>query len=245
MNFSDDGELSEIEMVSTENVCISRLILSAPKTLTLLKSVSVSAQCHAVCYHNGKTYAGCIFGHVDLIDENYQVTASFLKLPGDIRAVTVFNDTIYVLWIFVRMNKFKVNKYNFSGDYIGQWGDTLEKSCGGDNLVIVSGMVITPDTKNKELTVYSLDGGVLKHIPCPLSERSTSLCALGADSVIVSDFSSSQVFRISILTGDTLWTCRCAASPLSVASYGEDFALVWGKTAEKIFVLDAGTGKLW
>ena len=215
--------------------------LSVPKDITLLKSVKVSDWCRSVCSYKGKVYAGCSGGHVDMIDENYEITKSFIYVGIAVNGVRVYNDKLYLLVYTDGEPSFKVSIYNLSGGFIKSWVHKGENSSSLSKLVLISNQVIIPDRTNKRLTIYSLDGDIIKYIPLAISDGSTSICSLGTDSVIVTDWESSKVFRVNISTSELLWTSTAVTNPLSVTCYGEDYLIVG--SSKKLSLLNAGTGE--
>ena len=176
-----------------------------------------------------------------MIDENYQITKSFIKVGEGVSGVRVYNNRLYVLVWTGGKPSFKVSIYNLSGGFIKSWVHKGENCSWLSKLVLISNQVIIPDRTNKRLTIYSLDGDVIKYIPLAISDSVTSICSLGTDSVIVTDWSSSKVFRVNISTSELLWTSTAVANPLSVTCYGEDYLLVG--SSKKLSLLDVSTGE--
>ena len=155
----------------------------------------------------------------------------------------VYNDRLYILGYTDGTPPFIVSIYNLSGQLINSWN--LPDTCDHTNkLALLSDQIIYPDRSNKRLTIYSLDGNIIKHIPLALSNEETTVCTLGTDSVIVTDFVSSKVFRVNISTSEVLWTSESVTSPRGVTSYGEDYVFVWCYKSQHISILNAITGRL-
>ena len=234
----DESRDTEVEIVSDNNLEIK---LSVPKDINLLKSVEVSRWCYSVCSYKGKVYAGCD-GGIDMIDENNKITKSFIKVDNNVNSVKVYNDKLYLLVYTGGKPSFKVSIYNLSGGFIKSWvhkGEDYGRSYSRH--AVVSNQVIIPDRTNKRLTIYSLDGDIIKYIPLAISDSDTSICSLGTDSVIVTDWKSSKVFRVNISTSELLWTSTAVTKPESVTCYGEDYLIVG--SSKKLSLLDAGTGE--
>ena len=234
----DESRDTEVEIVSGDNLEIK---LSVPKDITLLKSVDVSDLCYSVCSYKGKVYAGCRGGHVDMIDENNKITKSFIKVDYTVTGVRVYNDKLYLLVYTGGEPSFKVSIYNLSGGFIKTWVHKGDNCDAVNMFTVFSNQVIIPDRTNKRLTIYSLDGDIIKYIPLAISASTTSICSLGTDSVIVTDYESSKVFRVNISTSELLWTSTAVANPQSVTCYGEDYLLVG--SSEKLSLLDVSTGE--
>ena len=111
-------------------------------------------------------------------------------------------------------------------------------------LIVVDCNVIIPDRANQQLTVYSLTGETLSQIPCPdLSSRvDFELCAVGADSIVVTDHGLALVFRMSISSFSVRWVRHDVSAPSGVTTYGKDYLLV--ASDGYIAVLDVNTGML-
>ena len=104
----------------------------------------------------------------------------------------------------------------------------------GHQITIVSNQVVVPDYKNKQLTVYSLAGEVIKHITCPQLSGyelnvGASACAVDNNSIIVTDYNTSKVFKVNISTEETVWMCDDVAKPQAVAIYEKDYVCVGSK----------------
>ena len=216
---------------------------SLPQTLTLLKSVQLPERYYSVCYHNGNTYAGCAGGVVNLIDQTYKVTKGFIKWGDRLDGVRVYNNTLYVLGYYGTQPYFRVSICDLSGKHIMDWAHTSETCNYTNKLTIISNQVIIPDRSNNRLTVYTLDGEIIKHIPCTLSNTSTGIWALGTDSVVISQYKTSKVFRLDISTSEVVWTSNAVPKPLGIVSYGVDFVCVVSCSTKKICILNAKTGE--
>ena len=132
--------------------------------------------------------------------------------------------------------------HDLSGQFVTKWDHNVGVgySCTFD---IVADQVIIPHRKNQLLIVYSLGGSVVENISCPqLSQLWACLCLLGDDSVVVSDYCSSQVFRVDITAGQVMWTCSNVPKPGGVTSYRQMYILVASGDNNAIKILDVLTG---
>ena len=104
--------------------------------------------------------------------------------------------------------------------------------------------VVISDGVNKRLSVYSLTGQLIKHIPCDmLSSLNTTICSADLSSLIVSSYDTSKVQRINITTGQVMWTSSCVTKPLGVTCYNQ-YVLVYDESYQtKIQILDISTGE--
>jgi len=78
-----------------------------PNSLKLLQSVDVSNACYSVCRYEGNTYVGLYGGRVARVDENYNVTQSFVTVKGHMFGLTAYKDQLYTS---VRDGKNKIGR---------------------------------------------------------------------------------------------------------------------------------------
>ena len=113
-------------------------------------------------------------------------------------------------------------------------------------LTVLSDQIVIPDKPNKRITVYSLDGTTLRHIPFSLiSDTHVCTCSVDETSVIVSDCDSSQVSKVNIATGEVMWTCRDVRDPMGVTCYTHRYVFVAGYNNNTVKILDVSTGKIF
>ena len=181
-------------------------------------------------------FVGLFNRSVVRIDEKLQVS-SFPKFPGYVQALSVYNDRLYIL---VSGSPCTVHVYKTCGEFVTKWNhnDNTRYISG---LAVVSDQVVVPDRQNKQLVVYTLSGQLVKSISCPLSKHWVSLCAAGADSVIVSDYNASKVFKVSIATGEVKWT-NSVTNPQGVTCYGQKSVMVVRSNSSDIKILNTDTG---
>jgi len=113
-----------------------------------------------------------------------------------------------------------------------------------NKLAIVDDQVVAPDRHSKRLTIYSLTGEVIKHVPCPLLSNSvTAICAVDRHCLVVSDYGSSQVFKLDLTTEKVIWTCKDVSQPQGVTCYRSKYILVTNQSSKTtIWILDVETG---
>ena len=231
----------EVKIVSIDNIyidCTSELSIKPPKSITLLKSVKTSGNAHAVCHYKGVTYLGTYNCTVETIDSDFNIKTLVSLGKGRYPfGISIHEDRIYVLlsrW----GGPYTINVYDLSGQLITQWNRT--DSCLYNRPAIVSNQIVVPDYQNKQLTVYSLTGEVIKHITCSHLSGASSACAIDNNSIIVTSYHTFQVFKVNISTEETVWTCNDVALPQAVAIYGKDYVCVGSE--EKISFLNINTG---
>jgi len=213
-----------------------------PNSLFLLQSVDVSTLCWPVCSYEGNTYVGLYGCRVARIDENYNVTQSFVRVSGNVCCLTAYKDQLYSL-VDVGSNNWKVEVYDFSGNQVTNWSHS-DNSEYSNALAIVDGQVVVPDKANKRLTIYSLTGEVIKQVPCSLlSSSDAAICAADRHCVVVSHYTSSQVFKLDLTTEKVIWTCKDVTDPQGVTCYRNKYILVTEPSSKTtIWILDVKTG---
>jgi len=209
-----------------------------PKSIELINSAKVSPLCWSVHTYKGITYAGCD-GGVDRIDENNKVTKSFISIKG-VMSISVHNDRIYTL-----SYDSTVRVHDLEGKPITSWTHT-DKSMWINQLVIINNQIAIPDRLNKTLVFYSLNGEVVNTLPCPLlTETPVHLCAADKNSIIISQYDSSLVYKVDTPSGDIIWQCKDVAKPRGVTCYRDEFVLVADVTEPTtLCVLSLHTGWL-
>ena len=229
---------AEVAMIPADDIYIGT---RPPRSLLLVNSVTLRSNIHSVCHSDGKCYVGCI-GSIVVIDGGNRTIRTWKKLPNEIvYGIDVYNDRVYAL---VRNEEFvfKVCVFDQSGLKIHEWihSDICNKA---NTLVVVSNMVVVPNRQYRRLTVYSLDGVVIKYLLSGLSlESVVSLCKFSSDSLIV--VSASRVLRVNILTNAVVWTFTSVhVTPRRVAMYGGIYAIVLSNCSDTSWVVDAMTGE--
>ena len=96
--------------------------------------------------------------------------------------------------------------------------------------------------------MYDLQGQLVKLIKCPGISNTggyKAMAVCGDDSVIVSDYKTSNRFRVNIDSGEVMWTSKCVHQPEGVVCYKNRYVLVTNcNTDTRIWILDAETG-MW
>ena len=214
----------------------------APPIMSLshLESVPLPTAPFAVNHWKGDTYIGLSNFIVIKLDSKHQLNEKFLKFPSHVVAIEVYKEKMYILVHGSAM--YTVHVYDMAGELVTKWNHTDIGSHAYTGMAIVADQVVIPDRKNYQLVVYSLSGVVKKTIRClQLSPNTVSVCAVGDDSVVISDYSSAQVFKVEIATGDVSWASDMT-NPEGIACYGKQYVLVaaYGTTTMKIFDVDKG-----
>ena len=217
---------------------------SPPKKIELLKKIHLDCTEHCVDLQDDYvTYVGktnCVVAKVTEFVNN------FLNIKTDrwISGVQVYGNRIYTLIHDYDKNHMVV--YDMNGEKITLWNH-FSHSTNLNKLVVVAGRVVVPSGKTQTLTVYTTEGRLVKEIDCHgiISDEQKGLAACGEDAVIVSDYQTSSVFRVSIDSGEVMWTSKYVKKPQGVVCYRNRYVLVtnWN-TDTRIWILDADTGNL-
>jgi len=220
--------------------------LALPKSLKLVQSVDVSDECNAVCKYGGSTYVGLDNDEeVNRIDESFSVSKSFVSVENFVNGIAAYTNQLYALVCDDDDDntRYKVNVCDVTGKQVTSWSHH-DSGYGVNKLVIVDDQVVVPDRHSKRLTIYSLTGEVIKHVPCPLlSNGNTAICAADRHCVVVSDSGSSQVFKLDLTTEKVIWTCKNVSKPQGVTCYRSKYIFVTNCSSKTtIWILDVETG---
>jgi len=233
-------------VVSETDVCAGLdqglILYSLPKSLKLLKSVDVSSGCRSVCEYEGNTYIGLLAGGIYRIDESFNVSQSFIGSNRCVESVTVFKDRICVLFRVDYVST--VSVYTLSGDLLTSWYHEGE-SINYNKHVIIDDQVVISNRLRQSFTIYSLTGKVIKHVPCSLlsPDSPVAICTADRHCIVVSDYGSSQVFKLDLTTEKVIWTCKDVSLPESLTCYRSKYILVASCNNKTIWVLDVKTGQ--
>ena len=248
MYITDEVRDIELEIVSSDGITIDSeqgLTTSTPTptSLTLLKTVQLPARPISVCHYKGSTYVGLDNNTVARIDSNYQLYESFITCSNPAESVVIYKDLVYML-LYTGSVSHIVRVCDMSGRQTAQWNHSCTASLYCNVLTIVSDQVVIADPPNNRITIYSLTGQILRHVPCSLLGSSNmTVCAVDDSSVVVSDYGTSQVFRFNITTGDVMWTYKDVSRPLGVTCYGRRYVLVASYNNKTVKILDIKTGE--
>ena len=237
---------AELKIISFDGITIDSergiaVFTPLPTYLTLLTDITMSNP-YGVCHYKGSTYVGLNDNTIARIDSNYKLYESFINCSGSVDSVVIYKDLVYML-LYTGSQYRTVKVCDMSGKEITQWGHFCF-TYPSNVLTIVSDQVVIADPPNKRITVYSLDGQILRQVPCSLlSNYYGFMCAVDDCSVVYSDHNSSKVFRVNINTGDVMWTCSDIKEPQGITVYGRGYVLVARNNCSSVKVLDIKTGK--
>ncbi|XP_067929470.1 uncharacterized protein [Watersipora subatra] len=236
-------KVQEPELQIVDDAAISTNLLTPPSLLKFKKVVPVPSAYFTVAYRDKFTYVGGVGAGLNRIDELASLVTSLSTLEGNnINGLCFYNEKLFIL-----VHPFKVLVTDLNGKLITSWDHSDSISKPINKLVVTGDKLVVPNRSNNCMTVYSLDGQVIKHIPCLQDGEwgMMALCAPDHKSVIVSSSATSTVFRVNIKTGETVWTCAEGDKPGGVACYEGDNILVTPLRSvyADIRILQAETGK--
>ena len=215
-----------------------------PTKLTLIRKFRMPASCVTVSKYQDCTYVGLGDGRIMRLGQDSAVT-QFATVTGAMYGMAIDRGLLYT--VSGDQNLQSVNVFNLNtSKHVRSWNitDTVGYYCS--KLVVVGNQVVIADIANKVLCVYTLTGQLVKQIPCQQITGGT-VCMSTADnhSIILSDYESERVYKISITSRKVLWESDCVVKPMGVTCFNNQYVLVYGGAAdrEKIHVLEINTGK--
>ncbi|XP_067929521.1 uncharacterized protein [Watersipora subatra] len=230
----------ELKMIDAAAIPVSQLL--PPTSLKFKNVVDNVGQCYTVCHYEGFTYVGGTGSTVYKINES-DSSVTYFSLIEEVKWINglcLYNNRLYFL-----AHPGKVVVTDLDGKQITSWVHP-DKSTYVNKLVVTGGKVLVPVRSNKCLTVYSLDGQVIKHIPCPQDGDWLAMALFAPDheSVVVSSHGTSTVFRVNIETGKVMWTFTLVTQPGGVACYTKKYILVMSAHSDhtEMHILHADTG---
>ena len=189
----------------------------------------------SVCQYKGYTYVGMGEGSMEWINPDGSITCPFLKLPGDVVGVIVYQERLHCLaddgQHHARApNKQSIHVYDLNGIKLHTWthGDRSSE-LSGRKLTIVNDQLIVADRSHKNFTIYTLKGKRVNEEKCDLlsDEVFTTICHAGNESVIVSrPIANPGLFKVNLKLGDVEWTSNRVEKPIGVTTFSKDYAVV-------------------
>ena len=208
-----------------------------PRTLQLIREVKVDTDPLTVAVEGEGIYVGTDQGKVLKVDINGEVRTikSFNAGCYDfVVGICVFDQKVFCLdtngtnMSLRRDNKIHVLELE-TGTLLQSWAHANIYNYYGSMTAISNGKIIVADVSNSRLTIYSLNGQLIRHVGCPqISSGCVCICVSPSnpDVIIVSDWESSQVFAVNLTTGAVLWTNSDISRPQGMVSYGSEHVLV-------------------
>ena len=213
--------------------------------MSLINSVTVPNGPISVHSYDNKIYLGH-YNSCDLLRYDLDLSGGEVLVKGAscVTSVQAYINELYV-W-FAKEDL--INVYDMKGKLKRSW----KHSCRSKNfnkLRVVSNKVVVSSAQYQALTVYDLQGQLVKQIKCPgisISKNWRALAVCGDDSVIVSDYGTNSVFRVNIASGEVMWTSKHVQGPRGVACYRNRYVIVVRDNSDYgISILDAITGDFY
>ena len=243
-DFSDCGDLNlaaRITQLSEKQLNLPTLASSAvPTSMKLVNTFSLSATAYSVAKHGDVIFAGLNKGRILQCSDETTVKSVFVDTGTFVSGLHAHNDELYVLLERVS----KVNVYHLTTrQLLRSW---KHDSSGRDinKLRVLNNKVIIPNRRLPSLTIYSLQGELIKQITIPsMSTDLKALAVCGDNSVILSDYGANSVSRINIDSGEVVWTAKYVKEPQGVVCYRNRYVMVSNANSNtSINILDIYTG---
>ncbi|XP_067934091.1 uncharacterized protein [Watersipora subatra] len=235
--------ITELEIVNTGDINIEAEDVKRfplPKSFKPWLSLYLPVDPLSICQYKGNVYVGLTNYTVSKIDSQHHLHDSFITTSGPVESITAYNDRLYVLSCTKPRT---VAVYDMSGGNIVSWQHPYHP-VSSDITTIVAGKLVIADPSNKEICVYSLSGALVHRISCPhLGESHNTISASDDESVVISLYDQSKVFKFNIKTGQILWTLFGVRCPEGLVQYGY-YTLLAAYNNETISVVDSSTGKV-
>ena len=214
-----------------------------PTSMTLIQSTKVPGCPIAVHFHNNKIYGGSESTSSLLeLDESLGGPRTLINMTKDATSVQIYKKEIYV-WL---AKGELIHVYDINGKFVRSWKHFCQ-SKSYNKLRVVSDMLVVSSAQDQALTVYDLQGQIVKQIKCPgisISNNWRAMAVCGNDSVIVSDYNTKSVCRVNIDSGEVMWTSKHVHLPEGVVCYKNRYVLVTNRNTDtRIWILDAETGR--
>ena len=219
-------------------------IRSPPTGLQFEREIKVGSSCSTVCHNKGYTYVGLGNGAVDRIDDQGNVTSTFIKLGSHVLSIRAHNDQLYIL---TYGKPYMMYAYKLNGSVIRTWEhlDISNYYNWGNRISIIDIQLAVADVSNKRITLYTPAGKVIRHIRCAeiTAHTHVSMCECDDNSVIISCSNPVKVFKFNLTSGAVEWTNAGTKQPDTVRCYGQ-YVLVSGHytATTHIWIINKNTG---
>ena len=210
----------------------------------LLKRHRFSHYVVAFCQWKNFIYLCLDDNTIAKVTSNLECQCHFTRCAGSVNAISVYQDRIYTMQRVSGRNyivSHSIHVYDLSGQEVTQWSCSVDTSVHLATLTILDDQLIIPDKVNRRLTVYSLDGHLLRYIPCYLlhPERSSvDILSCKNNFLIISDSVLNKLSKINTTTGEVVWTFDGFDNPLQISSYGPHYVLVAQDYGSEIVALN-------
>ena len=216
-----------------------------PTSIQLIKQVTVGDYPTAVCHYKGYTYVGCNNGAVDRIDEDGNVTESFIKLTHWPPGVIAYEDRLYTL---MYGQPYTVYVHDLTGQQLHFWNHKDRGKVSARALAIINNELIIADRTNRNFTIYTLTGQYARDVPCDLIYNDyLTICHAADNPILLANVRNTPtLYRVNLTTGDVEWRFNAGNGDVGVLMHSKDFALVtWFDSSKQITIwtLNTNTGK--
>ena len=190
------------------------------------EQVTVGDYPNAVCHqthYKGYIYVGCYHGAVDRIDEDGNVTESFIKLALCVTGIIAHEDRLYTLMYGGRGTPYTVYVNDQTGQQLHSWNHEDRGNYSARALAIINNELIIADRTNKRFTVYSLTGQRVRDVPCDLINNDClTICHAADNSILVANISAKpELYRVNLTTGIIEWRSGRVSHPIGVLMYSK------------------------
>ena len=195
-----------------------------PRYMLDMKEVSVG-DCYSICGYRGVTYIGehgkvhsCRF-----VEQRHQLE-SFLTVNGTVEGLCANKERLYIL---VNQPPYMVYVSDLEGTIVTRWQHSETFTNLSSTITVTGDRVILPDRSRRQLTIYTSEGSLVKHIACEHLEEqgSVSSCTPEEGSVVVACSTPSVVFRVNIDTEEVIWSFNDANGFGGVTNFGRDYII--------------------
>ena len=216
---------------------------SPPTSMTLVKSFKLTSGPLSVAKHGDMIFFGLSDGRIMQLNNRTDAHSIFAGMGKGIRisGIHIDNSEIYIL----SEENGQVNVYDLNlRRHVRSWKHHSSRGYY-NQLRVLNDKVIIPSRTFPALTMYSLQGKLLKEITVPgMTNDYKALAVYGDDSVILSDCGSDRVSRINIERGEVMWASKHVQGPEGIVCYKDGFVLVTNSDKDtRIWILDINTGE--
>ena len=257
-----------------ENPLPVRHLSGMPTSMRLVKSVDWKDYPHSISHHGDITYVGTRISKVIALDrhtgkENVFVSIEARKPTASTQwkpyspfaekrlptrpstsdrgvdwgiSPTVHNGLMYLL-VNKKTGNHSVQVRDLTGKFLRKWSHQGDKT-GYSKLRVVVDQLVIPNSNAKCISIYSLNGKLVKELTYPhLADCWTGIATCGDNSIVISDTLTGVVGRIDSDGGEILWTSTHVSEPEGVVCYKNRYVLVTNRNREaKIWILDVNSG---
>ena len=216
--------------------------------MSLIKSLKLPGWPFSLHSYGSKVFVGLATDedddgqntHILLTNTSLSNKQTFVNVNSNVTSIQAYNDELYVWFAHEDL----INVYDLTGKLLRSW----KHSCLSkyyNKLRVESEKVIVSSTQDEALTIYNSQGQLLKQIKCGSCCDYKAMAVCGDDSVIVSDANISTISRVSINSGEVMWTSKHVKVPQGVVCYKNRYVLATNRNIDtRIWILDAHTGMI-